>query len=100
MPYIWTRAGVIIGAPTYELGLFPPMIDVLEHLALKKIENKKAIYFGSYGWSGGALKKVKSIIEPVKWELTDTFEFLGGASDKHIAAGYELGKKFALSLKN
>ena len=98
MPYVWQRAGVIIGAPTYEVGLFPPMIDALEHLALKKIENKKALYFGSYGWSGGALKKVKSIIEPMKWELTEVFEFLGGASEKHIAAGYELGKKFALSL--
>ncbi len=99
MPSVWKRAGVIIGAPTYEVGLFPPMIDALEHLALKKIENKKALYFGSYGWSGGALKKVKSIIEPIKWELTDTFEFQGGASDKHIATGYELGKKFALSLQ-
>jgi flavorubredoxin len=99
MSCIWERSGVIIGSPTYEVGLFPPMVMALEILAIKKIENKKAAYFGSYGWSGGALKKIKSIIEPLKWDITDTLEFQGGASEKVIKEGYELGKKFALSLK-
>ncbi len=98
MPSVWTRSGVIIGAPTYEVGLFPPMINTLELLALKKIENKKALYFGSYGWSGGALKKVKAITEPLKWEFTGTFEFQGGASEKDIEKGYEMGRKFAFDL--
>ncbi len=98
MPSVWTRSGVIIGAPTYEVGLFPPMINALELLALKKIENKKALYFGSFGWSGGALKKVLSITEPLKWSFADTFEFQGGATEKDSEKGYELGKKFALSL--
>ena len=99
MPSVWKRSGVIIGAPTYEVGLFPPMINALELLALKKIENKKALYFGSYGWSGGALKKVLSITEPLKWEFKDTFEFQGGATEADLEKGYEMGKKFAEQLK-
>lgn len=98
LPYVWTRQGVIIGAPTYEVGLFPPMVNALEIISLKKIENRKALYFGSYGWSGGALKRVKAMTEPLKWEMTDSFEFQGGASGEALEKGYEAGRKFALSL--
>ena len=98
MPYVWTRSGVILGAPTYEVGLFPPMVNALEILALKKIENKKVFYFGSYGWSGGALKRIKSTTEPLKWDITETFEFQGGATEEDLKKGYEMGRNFALSL--
>lgn len=98
MPSVWKKSGVIIGAPTYEVGLFPPMINALELLALKKIENKRVLYFGSYGWSGGALKKVKAITEPLKWNFIDTLEFQGGADEKDLEKGFEMGEAFALSL--
>ena len=100
MPHVWTKSGVIIGAPTYEVGLFPPMINTLELLSLKKIENKKAMYFGSYGWSGGALRKVRSITENLKWDFIDTFEVRGGPTDSDLATGFDMGRKFAQTLKH
>ena len=98
LPALWTQTGVIIGAPTYEVSLFPAMKHMLNEAAIKRITNKKAAYFGSYGWSGGALKDVKSIVEPLKWDLTDTLEFLGAPTDEEWKKAKELGSRFARGL--
>ena len=66
LPSLWTQRGVVVGAPTYEGSLFPPMVQMLEMAAVKKIQNKKVARFGSYGWSGGAQRRFESLIEPLK----------------------------------
>jgi anaerobic nitric oxide reductase flavorubredoxin len=99
LPSLWTKRGVIIGAPTYEVSLFPPMADVLDMAVRKRIKNKKAAYFGSYGWSGGALKEMQKIIDPLKWDLVDTFEFLGAPKDKDVKKAEEFGARFASIVK-
>ncbi len=99
LPSVWTRKGVIVGAPTYEGSLFPAMQSTLEELAIKRVINKKAAIFGSYGWSGGAERKIRSIIEPLKWEVTDTFNFQGGPADEDLQKALEFGKIFAESLR-
>jgi len=100
MPSLWTQRGVIVGAPTYEGSLFPPMAHVLDMAAIKRIRNKKVARFGSYGWSGGAQRHFERLIEPLKWELTDSFEFVGSPSDADLGKGKEFGAKFARLLKN
>lgn len=95
LPSLWTKAGVMVGAPTYEGTLFPPMAQVLEMATLKRVLNKKVAMFGSYGWSGGALKHLKKIIEPVRWEMVDSLEFVGKPSDEDLKKGAEFGASFA-----
>lgn len=99
LPSLWTKRGVMIGAPTYEVSLFPTMAEVLNMAAHKRIRNKKAAYFGSYGWSGGALKGVKTIVEPLKWEIVDSFEFIGSPTKEDIGTAREFGQKFARLIK-
>lgn len=99
LPSLWTKTGVMIGAPTYEVSLFPPMADVLNMAVRKRIRNKKSAYFGSYGWSGGALKEMRKIVEPLKWDLVDTFEFLGAPTDDDIKKAEEFGARFAELVK-
>lgn len=98
LPSLWTKRGVMIGAPTYEVSLFPTMAEVLNMAAHKRIRNKKAAYFGSYGWSGGALKGVKKIVEPLNWDLVDSFEFIGSPTKEDIETAKEFGQKFARML--
>jgi len=100
LPSLWTKRGVMIGAPTYEVSLFPPMVDVLNMAVRKRIKNKIAGYFGSYGWSGGALREMNKIIEPLKWNLVDTFEFVGSPTEEDVKRGEEFGSKFAEIVKN
>ncbi len=89
----------MIGAPTYEVSMFPPVEAVLNMAAHKHIKNKKVAYFGSYGWSGGARKNLEKIIEPLKWELADTLEFKGSPTEEELKKGEEFGRRFAKLIK-
>ena len=86
--------------PHYEGTLFPPVAQVLEMAVLKRVLNKKVAMFGSYGWSGGALRHLKKIIEPVKWELVDSFEFTGKPTEEDLNKGEEFGASFAEAIKD
>jgi flavorubredoxin len=95
LPSLWVNSGVVVGAPTYEGALYPPTVDVLNYAALKRIKNKKLMTFGSYGWSGGALKTIKKLVEPLNWELLESFEWKGGPTNEDLLNGEVLGTKFA-----
>ena len=98
LPSLYTRSGVLIGAPTYEGALFPPMAHLLDVVARKRITNRKLAYFGSFGWSGGARREISHWAEDLQWELTETWEFPGGTPHEALAQGERLGYKFASSL--
>jgi flavorubredoxin len=100
LPSLWTKIGVMIGAPTYEVTLFPPVAHVLDIAIHKGVKNKKAARFGSYGWSGGAQRHFEKIIEPAKWDLVDSFEFNGGPTKEDLKKGEGFGAKFAEIVKN
>lgn len=95
LPALLVNKGVVVGAPTYETTLFPYMQNVLEKAALKSIKNKKAVYFGSYGWSKGALKKTLELTEPAGWQYLENLEFAGGPDSDMIKKGFELGRLIA-----
>ncbi len=95
LPSLWIKKGIIIGAPTYEVSLFPPVAEVLHMAAQKHIKSKKVAYFGSYGWSGGAKKHLEKIVEPLKWEMVEVLEFKGGPSQEDLKRAEEFGRRFA-----
>jgi len=99
LPYLWTRRGVMIGAPTYEGSLFPPMAQVLHIAAEKRIQNKKVARFGSYGWSGGAQRMTEQLVEPLKWEWAGTLEFQGAPTAELMRQGEAFGREFALAIQ-
>jgi anaerobic nitric oxide reductase flavorubredoxin len=100
LPSLWKNTGVLVGAPTYEGTLFPPVAHVLDLAVHKGIRNKKAARFGSYGWSGGAQKHFEKIIEPGKWELVESLEFNGGPTKEDLKRGEEFGARFAEIVKD
>lgn len=81
---VFKAAGVIIAAPTYEYKLFPPVAVAIDELGRKKVTGKSAFRFGSYGWSGGAEKELKEIIDrnSMKWDFVDTVEFEGAPKEE------------------
>ena len=94
LPSLWTKQGVVIGAPTYEGSLFPPVAQAVQMAVTKRIMNRKLAFFGSFGWSGGALKEIKKLTEPIKWELTDSLSFQGKPTDEELRKGEEFGFQF------
>lgn len=98
LPSLWTQSGVMIGAPTYEGAMYPPMVDALNMAGVKRIQNKKAAIFGSFGWSRGAQRGFDARCESLKWELVDQFEFCGAPSKENIQEGFDFGVKFAKAI--
>ena len=80
----WRSSGIIIGMPTYEYEMFPPMAWVLDMFRRKKVWNKKVLRFGSAGWSGGAQRELDRLTEKLKWEFVEPIEWFGapGAEEK------------------
>jgi flavorubredoxin len=99
LPALWTYRGIMIGAPTYEGTLFPPVAQAVDMAALKRIVNKKAAIFGSYGWSKGGMAAFKKLVEPLKWDVTEIFEFRGSPTAEQLRQGEELGERFAAAVK-
>ena len=100
LPSLWTQRGVMVGAPTYEGSLFPPMENVLEVANHKRVRNKLAARFGSYGWSGGAQRRFDQLAEQLKWTVVESFEFAGGATEEQLAEGKAFGARFARAVRD
>ena len=100
LPSLWSKRGVVLGAPTYENRLFPPAAHLLDLAERKAIKDKKLAYFGSYGWAGGALRELDKRLESLKWELGDSFNFVGGPTFEDFKKGEEFGKVFCELIKN
>ena len=100
LPALWTRCAVIVGSPTYEGSLFPPMASVLDMAAQKRIRSKKVARFGSYGWSGGAQRHFERLIGPLKWELAESLEFIGRPTKAELRLGEEFGARFARLIRD
>jgi len=99
LPSLWLRRGVIVGAPTYEGGLFPPMVHVLDIATRKRIFSRKVAYFGSYGWGGGARREFARLAESLRWEVVETFEFRGGPTPEDLREAEAFGARFAEALR-
>jgi flavorubredoxin len=99
LPYLWKYQGVMIGTPTYETKLFPPMAYALDMATSKRMIRKEVARFGSYGWSGGAQRDLEARVEKLKWNLFDTYEFCGGPTPEDFEKGVELGRMFAKHMK-
>ena len=56
---VFRYRGFIVGAPTYNTGLYHEMDVLLSELANRDIKNHYLGWFGSYGWAGKAVAKIK-----------------------------------------
>ena len=98
---VWQSSGVVIGMPTYEYKMFPPMFAVLDEVFKKKTLNRKAFYFGSYGWSGGALKDLQELCErhKVNWDFLEPVEFIGKPTQSDLDLVRRRGSELASAVK-
>ncbi|MBI5633643.1 MAG: FprA family A-type flavoprotein [Nitrospirae bacterium] len=68
---IWRYRAIVLGSPTYNMGLFPLMDHLLRLLENKGLKDRIVGIFGSYGWSGGAIKELTDFAGRMKWQLTE-----------------------------
>ena len=91
----WRRKGLIVGAPTYDSGIYLPVKKFMDLLRKKQLKNRISAFFGSYGWGGGALKGMKSISEDLRWEVVSELEFEGSPGKEIITEAEKMGRTVA-----
>lgn len=96
----WRSSGIIIGTPTYEYKMFPPMYSILDILDRSHVTNRKVMRFGSFGWSGGAQKQFDEFANSLKWDCVGTVEYQGAPTEEDISKAYAMAKELAVSVKN
>jgi len=96
---VFKAGAIIVGSPTFNQGVLPTISPILENLKGLKFQNKIGAVFGSYGWSGEAVKiieehlgrcKIPVVAEGVraKWQ----------PRSDDIATCQELGHKVAQAI--
>ena len=99
MAEVLDARAVIVGSPTLNNGLFPTLGDFLTYMKGLKPKNKIGAVFGSYGWSGEAVKLLTQELDGMKFEMIDPGMKVQYIPDeKALAACFELGKKIGLAM--
>jgi flavorubredoxin len=92
--------GVVLGSSTLNNGMLPRMADILCYVKGLRPAGKVGAAFGSYGWSGEAVKLLTQTLEEMKVEVLDPglqVKFVPGKED--LKKCVELGKKIGAAVK-
>jgi len=91
---------LIIGSSTLNNGMLPQMADLLHYMRGLRPANKIGAAFGSYGWSGEAVKLINTIMEEMKFRVLDPgirVQYVPTQDD--LKKCVDLGRKVARTLK-
>lgn len=97
---ILNASALVVGSPTLNNNIFPTLADVLIYLRGLKPINLIGAAFGSYGWSGEALKHLNGYLTDMGVELlSEGFRCKYTPTKEDIQKCYELGQDIAAKLK-
>ncbi len=94
------EAGAIaVGSPTLNNNIFPVIADVMTYIKGLKPQNKIAAAFGSYGWSGEAVKILNKEFAEMKLDIIDDGVKVQYVPDEDdLSRCFDLGVKIAKTL--
>ena len=92
--------GLIIGCPTYSNRLYPEVASILDKIEPREVKNRLFGYFGSFSWSGVAVKQLAAFGEKMKWTIVgEPIEQKQGLKAEKYEACWDLGKAMAEQLR-
>jgi flavorubredoxin len=100
MTEIVDAGAIAVGSPTLNNSIFPVIADVMTYIKGLRPQNKIAAAFGSYGWSGEAVKILNKDFEEMKLDIIDPgvkVQYVPDEAD--LERCFELGVKLAKTLK-
>jgi flavorubredoxin len=100
MTEVLDARAIVFGSPTLNNGILPRMADFLCYLKGLKPKGKLGASFGSFGWSGEAVKIMNATIEEMSMELVDPgFRVKNVPTEDDYSQCKELGNKIAQAVK-
>ncbi|MBF0413278.1 MAG: FprA family A-type flavoprotein [Desulfamplus sp.] len=94
MAEVLDAKALVVGSPTINNGIFPVIADVMTYIKGLKPKNRMAAAFGSYGWSGEAVKILNNEFQAMGMEIVDD-----GLKVQYVPAKADLEKCFELGEK-
>ena len=96
---IFQSRAVLVGSPTINYGHSFAIAGLLEMMKGLKFKKKKGAAFGSYGWSGDAVKQLNALLTEAGFELVnDGIAKLWVPDDDALDDCREYGRQFAQAL--
>lgn len=96
---IFKSKAILMGSPTVNNGILVSVAGLIEEIKGLKFKNKKAAAFGSYGWSGEAVKNISGRLQDSGFEIIDQGLRLTWSPDEESrAACREYGRTFVQQL--
>ncbi|MFW9918304.1 MAG: FprA family A-type flavoprotein [Candidatus Thorarchaeota archaeon] len=95
------RAGVlVIGTPTYDAFPYPKVWGFVNEVQGKRFPERPIALFGTYGWGGGGVKKIRAQLEEAKYEIMEpVVRVKGRPEDLEIQQIKDLARAIAGHLK-
>lgn len=94
MTDVFDAKAVVVGSPTLNNQLYPSLSDFLTYMKGLKPLNKIGAAFGSYGWSGEAVKMINNELEAMNFDIIDPGLRIQYVPDaESLESCYELGRK-------
>ena len=63
---IWKYSHLVLAAPTYNMGLYYPMHNLLHEIASLGLRNRTVALIGNHTWSSAALKEMQGMLSGMK----------------------------------
>ena len=60
---------LIVGSPTYNNGIFPPVETFMKALKSRLIKGRRFYAFGSYTWAGSSVNQLNALAQDMEFEL-------------------------------
>jgi len=100
MTEIVEAGAIAVGSPTLNNSIFPVIADVMTYIKGLRPQNKIAAAFGSYGWSGEAVKILNKDFAEMKLDIIDDGVKVQYVPDEDdLNRCFDLGVKIAKTLK-
>ncbi|PZC51559.1 flavodoxin domain-containing protein, partial [Mesotoga sp. TolDC] len=98
---IWRYKGLVMGSCTYNAELFPPMKQLVSAIENRMMKNHKIGVFGSYTWSGGALKELQQFASRSKCDqVGPVIESKSCPTQEDLDKCVELGLNMAAAIRS
>ena len=97
---VFRSKAVLVGSPTINNGHSFAIAGLLEMMKGLKFKNKKAAAFGSYGWSGEAVKQLSALLQQAGFDVIgDGIAKLWGPDQPALDDCAAFGRDFAAALQ-
>lgn len=96
----FTHRGLVVAAPTYSDGLFPPVENALRALSVRKLCRRQVLLAGSHTWSHQAVKVMGSLLEGCDVvQVAEPVTALQAPDDAALEACREAARALARALR-